>query len=398
MAKFYRKKLKNGMTVLFEQRKGSGVVSVAFATRFGSVNEHPSEKGIAHFIEHLLYKGTPTRNARQISEEIEKKGGVLNGFTSEEITAYWCKMPSKHLHVALDVLSDIVKNPLFDEKEIEKERNVIFEEMKLYQDSPHLHVHDKIMSYLFGGTLGIPIIGTEKTLKSLDKEKLRKKFEEVYSTNNLILSVVGDADFSELCKFAEKNFESSEGKIPGQRIIFHNKVGFEKRRGIGQANMVFAYHLPHDVKKARYSSQVLNAIMAGGMSSRLFSEIREKRNLAYAVKGVCNINKNFAFNSIYVGTTKKNIPLVRKIILDEFKKIRNLNEKELKEVKEQLIGNHRIAKEDSQGQMVELLAHEIFGNVDELYKYEQNIKSINLSDVKKLANFKKYSLFALVPV
>lgn len=169
MVKFYRKKLRNGMIVLFEKRSG-GVVSVAFATRFGSINEEPKEKGIAHFIEHMLYKGTPLRNAKQISEEIEKKGGVLNGFTGEQITAFWCKMPSKHLNVALNVLGDMIKNPLFDEKEIEKERKVIFEEMKLYRDTPSLHVHDKILSHLYKGTLSMPPIGTEKTLNNIDRK------------------------------------------------------------------------------------------------------------------------------------------------------------------------------------------------------------------------------------
>jgi len=133
--KFFRKVLKNGMTVLFEKRD-IPVVSVAFAVRNGGVNESTNEKGISHFIEHMLYKGTPTRNAKKIAEEIERNGGDLNGFTAETITAYWCKMPSKHLDIALEVLSDMVKNSLFDEKEMEKERKVIFEEIKKYHDNP----------------------------------------------------------------------------------------------------------------------------------------------------------------------------------------------------------------------------------------------------------------------
>src|SRR3989344_2995410 len=126
---FYRKVLSNGMTVILEKRN-LPIVSVAFAVRNGGINEKEEEKGISHFIEHMLYKGTPSRNAKRIGEEIEKNGGELNGFTSEEITAYWCKMPSKHLDIALNVLSDMVQNPLFDEKELEKERLVIFEEIK----------------------------------------------------------------------------------------------------------------------------------------------------------------------------------------------------------------------------------------------------------------------------
>lgn len=396
MAKFYRKKLKNGMTVIFEKRE-TDVVSIAFAVRYGAINESVKEKGIAHFIEHLLYKGTPKRNSRQISEEIEKRGGILNGFTSEQTTAYWCKLPSKHLKIGLDVLSDMVKNPLFDEKEVEKERKVIFEEMKLYKDNPSMHVHDKILSYLYKGTLGISMAGTEKTLASITSDQIRKKFEEVYATNNLILCVVGNADFEQLCNFAESNFEFRKFEVPKQKIVLHDRIGREKRRGIDQANLVFAYHIPNPAGKNHYIAQVLNGLMAGGMSSRLFLEIREKRNLAYSVKGSCNCDKDFGFNSIFVGTTKQNVDKVKKVILDEFKKLKKLKEKELKEIKEQLIGNNKISKEDSQGQMLELLFSEIFGNAKRSYEYEKNIRAVRLSEIKKLANFKKYSFFALMP-
>lgn len=396
MVRFFRKVLKNGMTVLFEKRENE-VVSIAFAIRYGSINEDPKEKGIAHFIEHLLYKGTPNRTSKQISEEIEKRGGVLNGFTSEQMTAYWCKLPSKHLKTGLEVLGDIVRNPLFDELEIEKERKVIFEEMNLYKDAPHLHVHDKIMSYLFKGTLGLSTIGTQKTLLGINKIKMHKKFEQVYATDNLILCVVGDANFNEICKFAEETFPKTKSKVPHYKILLNNQKGIEKRNGIDQANLVFSYHVPTALKKEHNAAYVLNALMAGGMSSRLFSEIREKRNLAYAVKGACNCDKDFGYNSIYVGTTKKNVGLVRRLIIEEFKKIKDLKEKELDEIKEQLIGNHKIGQEDSQGQMLDLLYSELFGNAKKAYEYEKNIRAVKLSEVKKLANFNDYSFFALVP-
>src|SRR3989338_3964917 len=151
--KIQRKILKNGMTVVLEKRN-IPVVSVAFAVRQGGINENSDEKGISHFIEHMLYKGTPTRNAKKISEEIEKNGGVLNGFTDEMVTAYWCKMPSKHLNIALNVLGDMVKNPLFDEKEFEKERKVIFEEIKMRKDNPGIHALDKIQELLYEKPLG----------------------------------------------------------------------------------------------------------------------------------------------------------------------------------------------------------------------------------------------------
>jgi len=232
--KFYRKVLKNGMTVLFEKRN-LPVVSVAFAVRNGGINEVENEKGISHFIEHMLYKGTPTRSAKKIAEEIEKNGGDLNGFTDELITAYWCKMPSKHLDIALDVLSDMVKNPLLDEKEMEKERKVIFEEIKIYHDNPIKHVFEEIQKILYSEPLGLPLIGTHETMNSITKKKMVEKFKQVYQPNNMILCVVGDADFDKLVDFAEKNFGDKKGKIPKFDVKKKNESRIEKRKGIDQA-------------------------------------------------------------------------------------------------------------------------------------------------------------------
>ncbi len=385
------------MTLIFEQRD-LPVVAVAFAVRNGGINETPSEKGISHFIEHMLYKGTPKRNAKKIAEEIEKRGGELNGFTDETITAYWCKMPSKHLNVALDVLSDMVKNPLFNEKELEKERKVIFEEIKMRKDNPHIYVLDNIQRELYNGTLGLNLIGTHETMEAIDRKKLVKRFREIYQPNNMILGIVGQANFEDIVKFAEKNFGNIKGHVSKIKFSPKNNLKIEKRKGIDQANLIFAYHVPLASDKKSYAAEVLGTLMAGGMSSRLFSEIREKRNLAYSVKGDSSISKFFAYNSIYVGTTKEKVELVKKIILEEFKKVaENLTEKELNQTKEQLIGNYHISMEDSQMQMINLLLHEIDGNAHEFYDFEKNISEVKLKDVKFLAKIKKYSFLALVP-
>ena len=394
---FYRKVLKNGMTIIFEKRD-LPVVSVAFAVRYGGINEDVSEKGIAHFIEHMLYKGTPKRNLKKISEEIEKNGGELNGFTSDIITAYFCKMPSKHLDIALNVLSDMVKNPLFDEKELEKERKVIFEEVKLNHDNPLRHVFNEIEKTLYTKPFNIGTLGTSETVGSINREKMVKKFKQVYTPNNLILCVVGDANFNNLVKFVEKNFGNERTKISKQEFNLKNESKIEKRKGIDQANLVFAYHVPLANDKKSYAAKVLSTIMAEGFSSRLFDEIREKRNLAYAIKGDSSITKDFAYNLIYVGTMKENVEKVKKIILKEFEKVaKNLSSKELSEVKEKLIGNFQISMEDSQSQMANLLFSEFDGNAEKFYDFEKNIKAVKLEDVKKLAKLKDYSFFALVP-
>ena len=395
--KFYKKILKNGMTILFEKRD-IPVVSVAFAVRSGGINESADEKGISHFIEHLLYKGTPKRNSQKIAEEIERNGGELNGFTDEAITAYWCKMPSKHLNIALDVLSDMIKNPLFDEKELEKERKVIFEEIKMYHDNPRMHIFNEIKEVLYSGAFGMSLAGTTETMSSIDRKKMLEKFEQVYKPNNLILCVVGNANFEKIVKFAEKTFGNEKGNVPEQKFELKSESKIEKRKGIDQANLIFAFHSPLAGDKKSHAAQVLSVLMAGGMSSRLFQEIREKRNLAYAVKGDCDIARDYAYSLIYVGTTKEKVDIVKKLILEEFDKVaKNLNEKELKEVKEQIIGNHQISMEDSQNQMANLLAYEIDGDAKKFYEFEKNISEVNLKDVKELAKIKDYSFFALVP-
>jgi len=398
--KFFRKVLKNSMTVLFEKRNVP-VVSVAFAVRNGGINEFSKEKGISHFIEHMLYKGTPARNAKQIAEEIEKNGGQLNGFTDESLTAFWCKMPSKHLNIALEVLSDMIKNPKFDEKELEKEKKVIFEEIKMRKDIPQIYVYDKIKDFLYKEPFGPPLIGTYETVGSIDRKKMIEKFKKIYTPNNLILCVVGDADFNEIVKFAEKNFGNEKGKIPQLKIGLKNEEKTEKRKGIDQASLVFAYHIPLPKNKENYAAQVLSALMGVGMSSRLFEEIREKRNLCYSIKSELDIGKDYAYTLIYVGTMKENIEKVKKLILEEFEKVsKNLCEKELKQVKEQLIGNYQISMEDSQNQMVNLISYEVSEkNARKFYDFEKNILAVKLENVKDLAKKakEKYSFFVLIP-
>ena len=396
---FKRIILKNGLTVLFEKRD-IPVVSMAYAVKQGGINESVEEKGISHFIEHMLYKGTPTRDSKKIATEIEKNGGELNGFTSEEITAYWCKMPSATAEIGLKVLTDLIKNPLFDEKEIEKERKVIFEEIKMRKDSPRIHVFDKIQKFLYERPFGADLIGTYDTMNSLSRRELIEIFKKTYVSENMVLIVVGNYDFNKLIKFAEKNFEKKKSEVNKQKIKLKNEIKIEKRKGVDQANLVFAFHTPLNKDRKSYAAKVLITLMAGGMSSRLFSEIREKRNLAYAVKGESAISKDYSYCLVYVGTTKENTEKVKKLILEEFEKAsKNINEKELNEVKKQIIGNYEISMEDSQMQMVNLLMSEYEGDANKFYEFKEKISNVKLKDVKEIASKIRdnYSFFALVP-
>ena len=398
--KFFKKILENGMTVLYEERKGSGVVSLAIAVKHGGINEPLDEKGISHFIEHMLFKGTKNRTPKQISEEIEKNGGILNAFTEEEFTNYWCKLPSNKADIGLDVLSDMLLNPLFEEKELNKERRVIFEEMKMRRDRPDIYVVDKIQNLLYTGTLSTDFIGTEESMKSINKKKITEKFKRAYGSENMILCAVGDADFKKLCDFCEKTFKKSGFKISEPIFGIKNEEKIDKRKGIDQINLIFAYHAPNAKEKDVYAAQILNCLMVGGMSSRLYQEIREKRNLAYVVRGGYAGGRRYGYNTIVVGTSPGNLEKVKALIIEEFSKLqKELDEKELSQVKEQLIGNSKISREDSSGQMLDLLCNEIWcDNAKRSYEYEKNIKKVKLEDVRKLAqSAKRYSFIALIP-
>jgi len=399
---FIKKKLKNGMTLLFEKRE-LPVVSLAFAVKYGGVNESLEEKGIAHFIEHMLFKGTENRTHSQIVEELEGVGGDINGFTDENITAYFAKLPSEHLKKGLDVLSDAVKNPLFDKDELEKERNVIFEEMKMIKDNPIHYSIDQIQNLLYTGSFSERLIGDEKTLNSFNRDKLVNKFREIYKSNNMVLCVVGNAELEDVERFANESFSNSENTevdVPEQKFGRKNESKKETRKGIDQTNILFCYHVPFAGEKKSYAARALIAFMAEGMSSRLFEEIREKRNLAYAVKGGSEFGKEFAHSFVYVGTTKENVEKVKEIILEEYKNVfENFSEKELDKIKERLIGNFKISTEDSSHQMIHLLYSEVGSDASDFYDFEKNVSEVSLDEIKEIAKnaYDKHSFFVLEP-
>jgi predicted Zn-dependent peptidase len=396
---FKKRVLDNGMTILFEKRDVP-VVSMSISVKCGGINEKMHEKGISHFIEHMLYKGTDKRSAKDIAFDIEKCGGELNGFTAETVTSFWCKMPSKYFDVGLDVLGDIIKNSKFDLKELEKERKVIFEEIKMRRDSPRHYVFDKIQFCLYSGTLGADLIGTEETMNSLTRDDLIKRFKEIYVPSNLILSVVGNVEFDDLVDWADKTFEKMEGCVPLYEFENKNEFFIEKRKGIDQANLIFAYHSPCADDSKVYAAEVLVTLMAGGMSSRLFSEIREKRNLAYSIHGDLDSSKFYSHSLIYAGCVPENVNKVKDLILAEFVEVsENLTEEELNNIKEQLIGSHQISMEDSQNQMVHLLISELDTKAEDFYDYEKHILDVKLGDVKDLARSVSslHSTFVLMP-
>jgi predicted Zn-dependent peptidase len=393
---FFKKKLKNGLTVIFEKRN-LPVVSVSASVRFGSIFETEKNKGISHLMEHLMFKGTKKRSQQEIAGEVEKKGGILNAFTSEEVTSYWNKLPSKYLQTAIEIPSDLIVNPQFDPVEFEKEKNVVIEEIKMYRDNPSYHVNDKIKEMLYEKPFGMSIAGNEEIVRNLGREEAIKLFNSVYTSDSMILAVVGDADFDYVCKLGDKLFPTKTRKLAEFIPVKKNAEMTEERKGIDQSHFVFGFHVPVLGNREKYDYEVAGAWLFGGMSSRLFQEVREKRGLAYSIKGDFDLGKNYGYCMISAGTLKEKIKEIKEIILKEIKDLKNLGKKDFDECREQLIGSRKLAEEDSSNVMNSLMMEEISGKAEEYYRYEERINSVKLEDVRKLAKLKAFSSFSLIP-
>ncbi len=389
---FRKIKLKNGLVILHEKRD-IDVTTVMLATRFGSGYESEQEKGIAHFVEHLCFRGTKKRTSREIAFGLEKVGGVLNAFTSEEETAYHVKLPSDYLELAIDIIFDVFFNPIFPEEEIEKERNVICEEIKMYRDNPSLHILKKIKELLYENPFGIFGAGSLDSVKKITREELIEKHKQMYCSENAILCVVGNNKFEDVVKFAERfSVEGNFKSVKMPEIKLRNKEEKEIRKDLEQANIVLGFHFPF---KQRYACEIFSVILGQGMSSKLFEEVREKRGLVYAIKSEIEIGKNYGYMIIYAGTDKNKTEEVKKICLEEFRKMKNLGEEELEDGKKQVIGNYDIASEDSANAALGLILNEVFEKAEDYYDYEKKIRGVSLEDIKELAEGINFSSFVL---
>jgi len=395
--KFLRRKLANGITVIMEKRE-LPIVALSISNPFGGACESSEAKGVAHFIEHLAFTGTKNRTSEEISREVEQKGGVLNAFTADEATSFWFKLPNEHVFSGLDILIDILKNPIFPEKKFEKEKKVILEEIKMYNDDPRAAALKKVVGNLYEKPFGTGIIGTKESVSSLKRKFIAGLFGKVYNPENFVVTIVGNADFEKICSYLEENFGKKGKEKPKiLKIKKKNAESVEEREGIDQAHFIFALHTPALGSSDFYAFEVLNSYLAGGASSRLFLEIREKRGLAYTIKSEVSAEKDYSYCVIYVGTMKENVDRVKKIILKEFENVKNMTEKELEKIKEKLIGLRKISAEESENVMNELMIYEMNGSAEEYYRYEDKIKSVKLEDVKRLAKIKNYSTAAIVP-
>lgn len=357
--------LDNGIRVVSETIPYVHSVSIGIWVTSGSRNEPPEMNGITHFIEHLMFKGTPRRTALDIAREIDAVGGVLNAFTGREYVCYYAKVLSSHLHMAVDLLSDIFLNSTFDADEIEKERKVILQEINMLEDTPDDLIHELFCrNFWKEHPLGRPIVGTEGSVESLNRDFLMSHKSGTYSAENIIIAAAGNIDHNLLVSLVSELFSSvpkgdTAAVIP--RPVHENGV-FHSEKELEQLHICLGTRALPQNHALRYESYILNAILGGSMSSRLFQEVREKLGLAYSIYSYMASHSDSGSLVVYAGTSQEKMDQVIEIILREMGrfKLDPLTGQELTSAKEQLKGNVLLSLESSDNRMSKLAKNEIY--------------------------------------
>ncbi|RFU67819.1 pitrilysin family protein [Bacillus sp. V59.32b] len=346
----------NGVRIVLENIPTVRSAAIGIWIKTGSRNETPELNGISHFLEHMFFKGTANRNAREIAESFDSIGGQVNAFTSKEYTCYYAKVLDNHASYALEILSDMFFNSTFDEEELQKEKNVVYEEIKMYEDTPDDIVHDLLSQAVYEKhPLGFPILGTEETLNTFNSESLKKYVHDMYTPDKVVISIAGNVDES-LIKEVEGYFGSYEGGSNGNAELikpgFHqNKLS--RKKETEQAHLCLGFEGLQIGHQDVYSLIVLNNILGGSMSSRLFQEVREQRGLAYSVYSYHSGYQDSGLVTIYGGTGANQLDSLYETIQETLTTLKGqgITEKELRNSKEQLKGSLMLSLESTNSRM-----------------------------------------------
>ncbi len=383
--------LDNGLRIVSEKIEYVKSASIGIWVKVGSNNENDETNGLSHFIEHMLFKGTENRKANMIAEDIDNLGGQINAFTSKECTCFYVKVLDENITEAVDILSDMFFNSLFQQEEIDKEISVVIEEIKMYEDSPEDLVHDKLTEIIFDKSpMAYNILGTEKNLKTFNTKKVIEYMKKNYSPYNTVISIAGSFDEEKFVELIKNKFEQwqngsiSHVDIDGEyerKIIGINKELEQLHICIG--NKTIGRHDPN-----YYPLLVLNNIFGGTMSSRIFQEVREKKGLVYSIYSFVSNYTSSGIFSIYAGLSYDQIEDALRTIFIEMTGMKNGNItiEEFKRAKQQIKGNYILGLESTSSRMSSIARRELIYN--EVVYPEDIIKSINdveYEDVLKVA-------------
>lgn len=385
--------LPNGLTILTEQMEHLRSVSMGIWVKTGSRHEEPEANGVTHFIEHMVFKGTRNRTAEQIARQVDSIGGNMDAFTAKECICFEMKVLDENVNVALEVLSDLVLNPVFDANEIGRERGVILEEIKMDEDSPDYLVHELFtQSFWKDHPLGKPILGTRETVRRFQQPLVQDYWARRFYPGNLIISAAGHLKHEEFVEQVCRHFGSLPGSTNGfqeappktqARIIMRNKKSLEQ---VQICLGVPSHPINHD---KRYASYILNTIVGGGMSSRLFQNVRERQGLVYAIFSELNTYRDTGCLSVYAGMSRENVVRVVQSVTKELHDLtaREVEAEELNRAKAQLKGSLMLGLESSAARMSNLARQEMyFGHFITLDEIVQRIEKITAQDLIELAN------------
>ncbi len=357
--------LNNGIRIISENMPHAHSLSIGIWVTTGSRHESAETNGIAHFIEHLLFKGTEKRTALDIAREIDSVGGVLNAFTSREYVCFYVKILSEYLEKAVELLSDIFLNSTFDPEELEKERKVILQEIWMVKDNPDNYIHDLFyQNFWKNHPLGKSILGTEESIKNLTRDTLVNFKNEHFTAGNIIVTAAGKVDHGNLAGLLEAKFH---GVPAGDLREDHTKPQYNKKidavdKDLEQVHLCLGTKALPQNHPLRYESYILNTVIGGSMSSRLFQEIRENKGLAYSVYSYVSSHSDAGSLIVYAGASPQKINEIINITLGEMKKLKteHIPEQELKHAKEHLKGNLLLSLESCDNRMTKLAKNEIY--------------------------------------
>ncbi len=360
-----RAQLANGIRVVTEEMPGIPSVTVGLWVENGSRHERPEQAGISHFLEHLFFKGTERRSAAQIAEEADAVGAVLNAFTGKEYTCYYAKVLREHLPVVQELLADIFLHSRFDPEEIERERSVVLQEISQVEDTPDDYVHDLFaLRYWPGHPLSFPVCGTAETVSRFGQEDFLSFVRARYRPNRMIIAAAGNVQHAEILAWAERAFGTLDGEAMnsnGEPPRPVRGVHYVEKQ-LEQVHLCLGTPGIPQTAAERYAGYLLSTALGGGMSSRLFQEIRERRGRAYSVYSFLSSYSDAGYLGIYVGTSAEWVAEVVEIILVELRKLQRdgLQPSELQRVKNQLKGNLLLGLETSDNRMTRIARNEIF--------------------------------------
>src|SRR6476659_1371658 len=385
--------LPNGLMIITEEMQHIRSVSIGIWIKSGSRDEDPQVNGISHFVEHMVFKGTKHRSAEDIARQVDSIGGNMDAFTAKECICFNVKVLDEHLPIALDVLSDLVLNPIFDEQDISRERGVILEEIKMDEDNPDYLVHEIFtQNFWKDHPLGRRILGTRDTVRRFERPPVLDFYSQRFSPGNVIITAAGHLNHERFVELVTKYFQRMKPVSNGfhsspptivPRIVLRNKKSLEQ---VQICVGVPSYPITHE---KRHSSYILNTLLGGGMSSRLFQNIRERQGLAYAIYSDLNPYRDTGCLSVYAGTSRESAGKVVQSIVSEFRKLKSetVPAEELRRGKDQLKGSLMLSLESSTARMSNLARQEMyfdrFYTLDELI---ENIESVTAEELKELAD------------